>query len=277
MTALATRDAVTPHAGSTQLVIAVLVGIAVLVVLITRYKLHPFLSLTIGSLLVGTIANLPMADTIVGRAGPRMLPWSMALVRALIGLPMFFEIGLVLLMPVILLVSIRSGLSLMRVAIPARAGLSIMHGLVPPHPGPLVAISALKADLGVTLAFGVLVAVRTVIIGGPLFSRFADRWVHVETPTMFVTEREQEFAGVGARAGETATQSGGRGPSAAVGDSPAETPAEGPTGDRRDQHRCRRAHPADVGLTSGRRRCSCWPSAPDRCSSLTSTTRASGW
>jgi hypothetical protein len=73
---------------------------------------------------------------------------------------MFFEIGLVLLMPVILLVARRSGLPLVRVGIPTLAGLSAMHGFVPPHPGPLVAVTALKADLGLTLGIGVLIAIR---------------------------------------------------------------------------------------------------------------------
>ncbi len=88
-----------------------------------------------------------IVDTIVGRASPRALPWAMALVGAIIGLPMFFEIGLVLLMPVIYLVAKRSQLSLITVGIPALAGLSAMHGLVPPHPGPLTAIGLLHADL----------------------------------------------------------------------------------------------------------------------------------
>ncbi|HEY0644530.1 MAG TPA: gluconate:H+ symporter [Nocardioides sp.] len=126
-----------------------------------------------------------IVDTIVGHASPRMLPWAMALVGAIIGLPMFFEIGLVLLMPVIYLVARRSQLSLITVGIPALAGLSAMHGLVPPHPGPLVAIGALGADLGTTLALGVLVAVPTVILSGPLFGRLAGRWVDVPAPHMF--------------------------------------------------------------------------------------------
>ena len=69
-----------------------------------------------------------IVDTIVGHASPRALPWAMALVGAIIGLPMFFEIGLVLLMPVIYLVARRSQLSLITVGIPALAGLSAMHG-----------------------------------------------------------------------------------------------------------------------------------------------------
>ena len=113
----------------------------------------------------------------------------MALVGALIGLPMFFEIGLVLLMPVIYLVARRAQLSLIAVGIPALAGLSAMHGLVPPHPGPLTAIIALGADLGITLGLGVLVAVPTVAIAGPLFARYAGRWVDIPAPHMF--ERDE--------------------------------------------------------------------------------------
>ena len=90
-------------------------------------------------------------------------------------------VGLVLLVPVILLVTRRSKLPLMRVAIPALAGLSTMHALVPPHPGPLSAIGLLKADLGITLGLGVLIAIPTVVVAGPLFSRLAARWVPVVT------------------------------------------------------------------------------------------------
>src|SRR5262249_7096979 len=128
-----------------------------------------------------------IVDTIVGHASPGALPWAMALVGAIIGLPMFFEIGVVLLMPVIYLVARRSQLSLITVGIPALAGLSAMHGLVLPHPGPLVAISTLHADLGITLAFGVLVAIPTVIVAGPLFGRLAGRWVVIDVPETFTT------------------------------------------------------------------------------------------
>nr|WP_241668193.1 gluconate:H+ symporter [Pedococcus bigeumensis] len=222
-----------PDIPAARLIPAALLGIAVIVVLITRFKLHPFLGLTLGSLTVGAVAGVAMSDTIdsftkgfgstaagvgtlialgamfgklladsggadeivdtiVGRSSPRTLPWAMAGVGALIGLPMFFEIGLVLLMPVIFLVARRSGLSVIKVGIPALAGLSAMHGLVPPHPGPLVAIDALKANLGITLAFGVLVALPTIAIAGPLFARFAGRWVDVPAPEMFGADDERE-------------------------------------------------------------------------------------
>ncbi|MFD0147743.1 MULTISPECIES: GntP family permease [unclassified Streptomyces] len=228
-------DAVEPitSAGNAQLGIAVLAGIAVIVLLITKFKLHAFLALTIGSLALGAFAGAPLAatidsftaglgktvagvgvlialgailgklladsggadqivDTILARASGRSMPWAMVLIASVIGLPLFFEVGIVLLIPVVLLVAKRGNYSLMRIGIPALAGLSVMHGLIPPHPGPLVAIDALGADLGVTLALGVLVAVPTVIIAGPLFSRYAARWVDIPAPENMIPARPSE-------------------------------------------------------------------------------------
>jgi gluconate:H+ symporter, GntP family len=217
---------VDPVASGWQLVLAALLAIALIVVLITLAKVHPFLALILGGLTVGVVAGQnindviasfsagfgttaagvgalialgamfaklladsggadQIVDTIVGRSSRRMLPWSMAGVGALIGLPMFFEIGLVLLMPVIYLVARRAQLSVITIGIPTLAGLSAMHGLVPPHPGPLLAIDTLGADLGTTLMLGVLVAIPTVIVAGPLFGRLAGQWVDVPAPHLF--------------------------------------------------------------------------------------------
>jgi GntP family gluconate:H+ symporter len=232
---LAGTDLVEPVAGGWQLVTAALVGIAVIVVLITLARLHPFLALILGGLTVGIVAGEnvndvlasfttgfgttaagvgalialgamfamllaesggadQIVDTIVGRASGRMLPWAMAAVGAIIGLPMFFEIGLVLLMPVIYLVARRARVSLITVGIPALAGLSAMHGFVPPHPGPVTAIDLLDADLGVTLGLGILVAVPTIVVAGPLFGSIAGRWVVVEAPDTWESE-DRDTAG----------------------------------------------------------------------------------
>jgi GntP family gluconate:H+ symporter len=235
-----------PVASGWQLILAFLAGIAVIVVLITLVKLHPFLALIFGALTVGIVAGEDLqkvlksfadgfgstaagvgilialgamfaklladsggadeiVDTIVGHASPRALPWAMALVGAIIGLPMFFEIGLVLLMPVIYLVSRRSQLSLITVGIPALAGLSAMHGFVPPHPGPLTAIGLLNADLGITLAMGVAVAIPTIIVAGPLFGKLAGKWVVVEAPHRFDADT---FADEGGSADNSAAGGG---------------------------------------------------------------------
>ncbi|MBM0124137.1 GntT/GntP/DsdX family permease [Pimelobacter simplex] len=145
-----------------------------------------------GKLLADSGGADQIVDTIIGHAAPRALPWAMAVVGAIIGLPMFFEIGLVLLMPVIYLVARRSGQSLVTIGIPALAGLSAMHGLVPPHPGPLTAIDYLGADLGTTLALGVAVAIPTVIIAGPVFG-IVGRYVVVEAPHRFEATDQEDL------------------------------------------------------------------------------------
>lgn len=136
----------------------------------------------LGKLLADSGGADRVIDTLLAKASTRKLPWAMALVAVIIGLPMFFEIGLVLLLPVIVLVAQRSGMRLMRIAIPALAGLSVLHGLIPPHPGPLIAIAAVHANLGTTLALGIVVAIPTVVLCGPLFSILAAKWVPVDAP-----------------------------------------------------------------------------------------------
>ena len=140
----------------------------------------------LGTMLGRLLAESGGADrivtTILGWAGERRLPWAMALIAMIMGIPLFFEVGVVLVMPVILLMTKRSGSSIVRVGIPALAGLSVMHGLVPPHPGPLIAVDALKADLGQTMAFGLLIAIPTVIIAGPLYGAWIGARIRPEPP-----------------------------------------------------------------------------------------------
>ena len=232
--------ATVPASSDAQLITAAVIAIAVVIVLITWLKVHPFLALIFGTATLGVVAGLGLTKTIdsfttgvgttvgsvgllialgamigglladsggadrivdgvVGRVRPKALPWAMAGVAALVGLPLVFEVGVVLLVPVIVLVSQRSRVNLLKIGIPALAGLSVLHGLVPPHPGPLVAISALKADLGTTLAFGLLIAIPTVIIAGPVFGNLISRYVVVEAPSNVFAEHELATAGAPAR------------------------------------------------------------------------------
>lgn len=203
----------------TQVLVVAAIGIAIVVLLIVWAKMHAFLALSIGALFVGIASGIALdkvttsyengvggvlgyvgvlialgamlgklladsggADKIVDtllHGRPATLPWKMALIAGIIGIPMFFEIGLVLLIPVVMLAVHRSKGPAMLLGIPALAGLSVLHGFIPPHPGPLAAIGILHANVGVTLAFGLLIAVPTVIIAGPLFGRFAARMVPI--------------------------------------------------------------------------------------------------
>ncbi|MET9264063.1 gluconate:H+ symporter [Amycolatopsis sp. NPDC004079] len=216
----------------TRLILATVLAIAVIVVLISKVKLHPLLALTLGSGVLGLVAGMPVdkllksftngvgstiasvgvliafgamlgklladsggadriVDTVLGRVRGGGLPWAMALIAALIGLPMFFEIGLVMLIPVVLLVAKRSGKPVLLLGIPALAGLSVLHGLIPPHPGPLAAAGSLNANVGLTLGLGLLVGLPTVIIAGPLFGRLAAKMVpDAAPPARLVPESE---------------------------------------------------------------------------------------
>lgn len=134
----------------------------------------------IGRLLIDSGGADQIVDTVLARApGPR-LPWAMALIAFVVGIPLFFEVGIVLLIPVVMMVARRARQPLVLVGVPALAGLSALHGLVPPHPGPLLAIDSVNADLGMTLGLGLLVAVPTVIIAGPVAARAMARWVPIE-------------------------------------------------------------------------------------------------
>jgi GntP family gluconate:H+ symporter len=136
----------------------------------------------IGKLLIDSGGADRIVDTILDHTPAKRLPWAMALIAFVVGIPLFFEVGVVLLIPVVMIVARRMRTNPVLVGIPALAGLSALHGLVPPHPGPLLAIEALGADLGLTLGLGLLVAVPTVIVAGPLLAIPLTRWVRLAPP-----------------------------------------------------------------------------------------------
>ncbi|NHT16801.1 gluconate transporter [Cellulomonas sp. IC4_254] len=220
----AAADDAAPAVSDTRLIVAAVIGIAVIVALIVWVKLHPFLALMLGAGVLAVAAGLPyvdaftsftaglgttvagvgilialgaiigkmlidsggadqIVDSILARTPVQRLPWAMAFAAFIIGIPLFFEVGVVLLIPVVMLVARRSKVSMIVVGIPALAGLSALHGLVPPHPGPLIAIDALGADLGLTLGLGLLVAIPTVAVAGPLLAKPMARWVPLAPPT----------------------------------------------------------------------------------------------
>ncbi|WP_406689195.1 gluconate:H+ symporter [Saccharopolyspora sp. ID03-671] len=217
-------QAATWTAQDTRLLSAAVAGIAVIVLLISWAKLHPFLSLALGATTLGVVAGMPFADlvdtfteglgktvgdvgllvalgamlgklltdsggadqvveTVMRRTTSKTLPWAMVFIAALLGLPMFFEVGVVLLVPVVVMVAARTEQPMLRVGIPALAGLSILHGLVPPHPGPLAAVDALHVDLGLTLALGIVVAIPTAIVAGPVLGSFIAKRVDLPPAT----------------------------------------------------------------------------------------------
>ncbi|MEJ2769737.1 GntP family permease [Mycetohabitans sp. B46] len=203
-------------AHGTMLLIYAVIAIAALVLLITRFKVYPFLALIIVSLLLGLAAGMPpatlvksfeagngntlghiavvvglgtmlgkmmaesggaerIAMTLIGWFGERNIHWAMMFVAIIVGLPVFFEVGFVLLIPIAFNVAKRTGKSLLLVGLPMVAGLSVVHGLIPPHPAAMLALQQYHADIGRTIAYGLIVGVPTAIIAGPLFALLIHR------------------------------------------------------------------------------------------------------
>lgn len=131
----------------------------------------------LGRLLAESGATGRIADAVVSRSTPRSLPWLVCAAAFVIGVPMFFEVGLIVLLPLLFSVARRLELEgaapspYASVAIPAIATLATLHGMVPPHPGPLIAVVGLGADLGRTIVVGLLCAVPAIVVGGPLYAR----------------------------------------------------------------------------------------------------------
>ncbi|WP_295537980.1 gluconate:H+ symporter [uncultured Pseudacidovorax sp.] len=141
------------------------------------------LVVALGAMLGKVLAQAGVTDTlanaILRRASPRVLPWAMAGVAFIIGIPMFFEVGLVILLPLIFGVARKleargegRGSAYVYVGVPVIAALAAMHGMVPPHPGPLTAIATLGTSVGATMLYGFIAAVPAIVLAGPLYALF---------------------------------------------------------------------------------------------------------
>ncbi|EEA02084.1 gluconate transporter [Burkholderia sp. H160] len=208
-------------AHGSMLLVYALIAIALLIFMITRLKVYPFLVLIIVSLLLGLVAGMPMqtivksfetgngntlghiaivvglgtmlgkmmaesggaervATTLINWFGEKHIHWAMMVVAIIVGLPVFFEVGFVLLIPIAFNVAKRTNKSLLLVGLPMVAGLSVVHGLIPPHPAALLAVQAYHADIGKTIAYGLIVGVPCAIVAGPLFALLVSR--HIQLP-----------------------------------------------------------------------------------------------
>lgn len=118
-----------------------------------------------------------IATTMIGAFGEKNVHWAMMTVAFIVGLPVFFEVGFVLLIPIAFNVAKRTGTSMVLVGIPMVAGLSVVHGLIPPHPAALLAVTAYNADIGRTIMFALIVGIPTAIIAGPIFGKLMSKVV----------------------------------------------------------------------------------------------------
>lgn len=131
----------------------------------------------LGQLLASSGAGAALGRALVESCGPKGMPWALLALGILVGMPVFFEVGLVLLMPIIVDAARRSGRPPMLVGLPVLAGLSAMHCLLPPHPAALLAAAEYHAALAPVMLWGLLVGIFAAILGGPvLFAVLIRRW-----------------------------------------------------------------------------------------------------
>lgn len=135
---------------------------------------HIAIVLGMGAILGRLLADSGGANALGGflfdRCGPRGLPWALMLIGILVGMPVFLEVGLVLLMPVIAAAAQRSNRPPILMGLPVLAGLSIVHGTLPPHPAAMMAATAYHADLGRTIIFGLIVGLPAAAVAGPVLT-----------------------------------------------------------------------------------------------------------
>ncbi len=196
---------------NTQLLLYALGAVIALIVLIARFKLHPFVVLIAVSLAMGTVAGMSLgsvvkafqdgvggvlgfiaivvglgtmlgkmmaesggatriATTLIRLFGERRVHWAIMVVAFIVGIPVFFQVGFVLLIPLVFTIARRTGLSLVKIGIPLVAGLSVVHGLVPPHPAAMLAVGAYQADVGRTILYALVVGLPTAALAGPMFA-----------------------------------------------------------------------------------------------------------
>lgn len=133
-----------------------------------------------------------IARTLIQAFGEKNVDWAMVVIALLVGLPVFFEVGFVLLIPIAFSVAKRTGTSMIRLGIPMAAGLSIVHGLVPPHPAALLAVSAYKADIGKTILYALIVAVPTAAVAGPLLAKLLDQRIKLPAVNPLAAQLTEE-------------------------------------------------------------------------------------
>ena len=157
------------------------------------------LGAVLGHLLAVSGGAAAVGEGLVSRFGPRGLPVAMMLMGMLVGFPVFFEVGLVLLIPIIVSVARRSGRSAIIAGMPTLAGLSIVHGLIPPHPAAMLAVTQYHADVGRTILLGFVAGLPAALIAGPgyawVYSRFVARRVQPSSETGTLSEGGDSLVG----------------------------------------------------------------------------------
>ncbi|AHG85367.1 Low-affinity gluconate/H+ symporter GntU [Bibersteinia trehalosi USDA-ARS-USMARC-190] len=140
----------------------------------------------IGRLLEITGGAKVLADTLINKFGKERAPFALGVASLLFGFPIFFDAGLVVMLPIIFSVAKQFGGSVLRYAFPSAGAFAVMHAFLPPHPGPVASGDLLGVNMGLLVIVGLACAIPTWYIGTYLFSEFISKRVHVDLPKTFL-------------------------------------------------------------------------------------------
>lgn len=140
-----------------------------------------------GKVVADSGAAKKISIVLIGIFGDRRITLALCLTGFIVGIPLFYNVGFVLLVPLIFSVARQSGKAIVYLALPVMAGLSIAHGFLPPHPSPAAIVPMFGADMGLTLIYGLIVGIPTALVAGPVFALSA-RHIPANPPKLFIAE-----------------------------------------------------------------------------------------
>lgn len=206
-----------------RLVLAAVIGLALLLVLIIKFKIHAMLSILIGAVTIGLIAGMPfeeivsavddgmantlkgiallvglgsmfgaileisggaqtLAVTMVKRFGDEKAAWALGITGLVIAMPVFFDAGLIILIPLAFSLAKKTGKSSLFYAIPLLAGLAVGHAFIPPTPGPVLVATMLNVDLGWVILVGMFCGIFAMIVAGPVWGSICGKKFYIPVP-----------------------------------------------------------------------------------------------
>ncbi|PMC39084.1 gluconate transporter [Bacillus sp. UMB0899] len=123
-----------------------------------------------------------LAQTLVKKFGEDKSQWALGVTGFLVAIPVFFDVGFIILVPIVYGLAKKTGKSLLYYGIPLLAGLAVTHSFIPPTPGPIAVADLIGADLGWVILFGTIAGIPAMIIAGPLFAKYISKKLHVVVP-----------------------------------------------------------------------------------------------
>jgi Gnt-I system high-affinity gluconate transporter len=144
-----------------------------------------------GKIVADSGAAKKISGVLIGAFGDKRIALALCLTGFIVGIPLFYNVGFVLLVPLIFSVWRQSGKPIVYLAVPVMAGLSIAHGFLPPHPSPAAIVPMFGANMGLTLIYGLIVGIPTALIAGPLFA-MSVKHIKADPPRLFAAEDIQD-------------------------------------------------------------------------------------